>query len=78
MTVHTDHTFAVSEEVLPDTVPYRKHVIIEIKIFLIKSLDPMQMHLYRIAVECRKELFRNDVLVEHYIQLADINPLWNL
>ena len=78
MSVIAYDRLAVTEEVLRLAVPYRKHVVIEIQIFLIQTRNPVQMHLYRIAVECRQELCRYDVLVKNDLEIFTIGPLRDL
>jgi hypothetical protein len=74
MSVIADHRSAISKKVLRLAISYRKHIVIEIKILLIKTWYPMQMHFNRITVESRKKLMRNDILMKDYVQLRDIDP----
>ena len=78
MSVIAYDRLAVTEEVLRLAVPYRKHVVIEIQIFLIQTRNPVQMHLYRITVECRQELCRYYILMQNYLQIVTICPFRNL
>jgi hypothetical protein len=69
MSVIADHWSSISEKVLRLALSYRKHIIIEIKVLLIKSGNPVQMHFNWITIESREELLRNDILMQDNIQL---------
>ena len=62
------------KEILRYARHHREHVVIEVDIFLVKSADSVKVHLYGRAVEDRKVLRRDYVLVCHYIDLVRINP----
>ena len=78
MGIISDHRLSIPEEIFCLALPHRKHVIIEVKILLIKSFDTMQMHFNRIAIEGREIFVRNDILVENYLKILLIDPLRDL
>ena len=66
------------KEVVRRTRLHRKDIVVEVEILLIKPLDAMQMHLDRVAVECREILGRDNILVEDNMHLIAIYPLGHL
>jgi hypothetical protein len=69
MSVIADHGSSISKKILRPALSYRKHIIIEIKIFLIEAGNPVQMHLNRITIESRKKLLRNYILMQDNVKL---------
>ena len=62
------------KEILRCARHHREHVVIEIDIFLVQSLYPVQVHLYGRAVEDRKMLPGDYLAVGHYSDLVCIYP----
>ena len=60
------------------TLTYREHIVIEIYILFIKSLNLMKIHLYRRTVKDRKELLRDDVSMQNDLEILPVCPLRNL
>ena len=75
VTCETYYRSALSEEVLRTAVPYRKHIIIEIKVLFVQSRNPVQEHFDCSTVECRKVFLRNYVLMEDDPEIGNIYPL---
>ena len=78
MSAEFQHAFAISEEISRLARSQRVKVIVEIKILLIQTINTMQVHLYRVAVECRKIISRNYILMQNNLKILCINPFRNL
>ena len=74
MPVIAYHGLTVTEEVRRAAIPNREHVIIEIQVLLVKSRNPVEIHLDRIAVECRQELLRDYILMKHNLEILPVSP----
>lgn len=75
MSAELQYTLAVAEEVGRLAGSQRVQVIIEVEVFLIKSINAVKMHLDGIAVECRKMVFWDYILVKNDFQVICISPL---
>ena len=78
MSAELQHTLSATEEIFRPAWGKRIQVIIEIQILLVKTIYPVQMHLYRIAVEGREEFRRYYVAVKHDIQIVPVRPFRHL
>ena len=78
MTRHTQNTSSVSEEVGRLTLHHREHIVVEVEILLVESLDAMQMHLDRVAIKRWEILRRDNILVKNDMYLVAIYPLGHL
>ena len=78
MLLEAKDTLAIPEEILRLAWSHREKVIIEIQVFLIESLNAVQMGLDRIAVESRKVILRDDILMEHDLEVFLVSPLRHL
>jgi hypothetical protein len=75
---HTNHTPTLTEEIRRLTRAHREHIVIEIQKLLIEALNAMQAHLNGVAVERGEKFRRNDVAVQHHVNLVPIQPLGHL
>lgn len=75
---HTKEAVPRIEEVVCLTRLHREYIVVEVEVLLIKPLDTMQMHLYRVAIEGWEILRRDNILVEYDVYLVTIHPLGDL
>jgi hypothetical protein len=75
---HAELTLAINKEVCGLALLKWEDVVVEIYILLVEILNAVEVQLNGVAVECRKELLRDYILVQHHVNLAAVNPLWHL
>jgi hypothetical protein len=75
---HTEVTLAIAKEVALLARQHREDVVIKVEILLVEIGNAVKEHLYRVTVEDRQELGRDDILVKYDVHLLTIDPLGNL
>ena len=78
MATESKNRLTILVEVFRSAICNREKVIIEIDILFIKAFYQMQMHLDRIAVECRQKLRRYEFVMKYNLKIIEVYPLRNL
>ena len=78
MSCETDKSLSIPIEIFLKTISDREQIIIEIKIFLIKSLNTMKIHFKCVGIECRQILSWYEVLVQYHIHCLSVHPCRHL
>ena len=78
MRAHTNDSLPITEEVLGHAWLHGVHVVIKIQELLVQVVYPMQKHLNGGTVECREELLRNNIPMQHDVYLLAIDPCGHL
>ena len=78
MVAHAELTLAINKEVCGLALLKWEDVVVEIYILFVEILDAVKVQLNGVAVERGEKLRRNNIAVQHHVNLVPIQPLGHL